>query len=54
MLDPHIGFDVAAQVGELVDVMRDDEVKLSFDPEEALANAPSREGSYFRVRAMQE
>jgi aspartyl-tRNA(Asn)/glutamyl-tRNA(Gln) amidotransferase subunit C len=43
-----------AQVGELVDVMRGDEVKLSFDPEEALANAPSKEGSYFRVRAMQE
>jgi len=43
-----------AQVGELVDVMRDDEVKLSLDPEEALAHAPSREDSYFRVRAMQE
>jgi len=41
-----------AQVGELVDVMRDDDVKLSFDPEEALANAPSREGSQFRGRAM--
>jgi Asp-tRNA(Asn)/Glu-tRNA(Gln) amidotransferase C subunit len=41
-------------VGELFDVMRDDEVQPSLDPEEALANAPSREGSYFRVRAMQE
>jgi aspartyl-tRNA(Asn)/glutamyl-tRNA(Gln) amidotransferase subunit C len=43
-----------AQVGELVNVMRDDEVSPSLDPEEALANAPSREGGYFRVRAMQE
>jgi aspartyl-tRNA(Asn)/glutamyl-tRNA(Gln) amidotransferase subunit C len=43
-----------AQVGELVDVMRDDEVQPSLDVEEALANAPSREGNYFRVRAMQE
>jgi aspartyl-tRNA(Asn)/glutamyl-tRNA(Gln) amidotransferase subunit C len=43
-----------AQVGELVDVMRDDEVQPSLDVEEALANAPSRDGYYFRVRAMQE
>jgi aspartyl-tRNA(Asn)/glutamyl-tRNA(Gln) amidotransferase subunit C len=43
-----------AQVGELVDVMRDDEVEPSLSVEEALANAPSRDGSYFRVRAMQE
>jgi aspartyl-tRNA(Asn)/glutamyl-tRNA(Gln) amidotransferase subunit C len=43
-----------AQVGELVDVMREDEVKASLDVEEALANAPSRDGNYFRVRAMQE
>jgi Asp-tRNA(Asn)/Glu-tRNA(Gln) amidotransferase C subunit len=41
-------------VGELVDVMRDDEVQPSLDVEEALANAPSRDGYYFRVRAMQE
>jgi aspartyl-tRNA(Asn)/glutamyl-tRNA(Gln) amidotransferase subunit C len=43
-----------AQVGELVDVMRDDEVEPSLGVEEALANAPSRDGNYFRVRAMQE
>lgn len=43
-----------AQVGELVDVMREDEVEPSLSVEEALANAPSREGDYFRVRAMQE
>ena len=34
--------------------MRDDEVEPSLDVEEALANAPSRDGNYFRVRAMQE
>ena len=43
-----------AQVGELVDVMRDDVVEPSLGTEKALANAPSREASYFRVRAMQE
>jgi aspartyl-tRNA(Asn)/glutamyl-tRNA(Gln) amidotransferase subunit C len=43
-----------AQVGELQNVMRDDEVRPSLDVEEALRNAPSRDGSYFRVRAMQE
>jgi aspartyl-tRNA(Asn)/glutamyl-tRNA(Gln) amidotransferase subunit C len=43
-----------AQVGELVDVMRDDEVEPSLGVEEALANAPSRDSNYFRVRAMQE
>ena len=43
-----------AQVGELVDVMRADEVRPSLDPEQALANAPAREDGYFRVRAMQE
>ena len=43
-----------AQVGELVDVMRDDEVGPSLDVEEALRNAPSRDGNYFRVAAMQE
>ncbi len=43
-----------AQVGELVDVMREDEVRPSLDPEDSLRNAPSREDGYFRVRAMQE
>jgi aspartyl-tRNA(Asn)/glutamyl-tRNA(Gln) amidotransferase subunit C len=43
-----------AQVGELVDVMRDDEVGPSLDVEEALRNAPARDGTYFLVRAMQE
>ena len=43
-----------AQVGELFDVMREDEVRPSLDLEEALPNSHSREGNYFRVRAMQE
>jgi aspartyl-tRNA(Asn)/glutamyl-tRNA(Gln) amidotransferase subunit C len=43
-----------AQVGELVDVMRDDEIGPSLDIEEALRNAPARDGAYFLVRAMQE
>lgn len=43
-----------AQVGELVDIMRDDEVGPSLDVEEALRNAPARDGTYFLVRAMQE
>jgi aspartyl-tRNA(Asn)/glutamyl-tRNA(Gln) amidotransferase subunit C len=43
-----------AQVGELVDVMRDDEVGPSLDVEDALRSAPARDGTYFLVRAMQE
>ena len=43
-----------AQVGELVDVMRDDEVGPSLTVEDALRNAPARDGTYFLVRAMQE
>ncbi len=33
----------------MVSVMRDDEVRPSLDREDALANAPEREGVYFRV-----
>jgi aspartyl-tRNA(Asn)/glutamyl-tRNA(Gln) amidotransferase subunit C len=43
-----------AQVGELVDVMREDEVEPCLTQEEALANSPARADGYFRVRAMQE
>ena len=43
-----------AQVGELVDVMRDDQVGPSLDVDDALRNAPARDGTYFLVRAMQE
>ena len=43
-----------AQVGELTDVMREDELGPSLPQEAALQNAPAREQGYFRVRAMQE
>ncbi|MEA2647112.1 MAG: aspartyl-tRNA(Asn)/glutamyl-tRNA(Gln) amidotransferase subunit [Chloroflexota bacterium] len=43
-----------AQVGELTDVMRDDEVRPSLGAEAALANAGATEDGYFRVAAMQE
>ena len=33
----------------MVSVMRDDAVRPSLDREDALANAPEREGAYFRV-----
>jgi aspartyl-tRNA(Asn)/glutamyl-tRNA(Gln) amidotransferase subunit C len=38
-----------ATVIPMVSVMRDDEVRPSLDREDALANAPEREGAYFRV-----
>ena len=43
-----------AQVGGLTDVFRGDEDRPSLPAEAALQNAPSREGPYFKVRAMQE
>jgi aspartyl-tRNA(Asn)/glutamyl-tRNA(Gln) amidotransferase subunit C len=43
-----------AQVGDLVSVMRDDIVAPSLSVEEALANAPDRDGPFFRVKAMQD
>jgi aspartyl-tRNA(Asn)/glutamyl-tRNA(Gln) amidotransferase subunit C len=43
-----------AQVGELADVMREDEVSPSLPQEAALANAPARDDGYFRVAAIQE
>ena len=35
-------------------VMRDDTLEPCLPTEEALKNAPSREGSYFKVKAIQE
>lgn len=43
-----------AQVGGLADVFRDDLVEESLSVAAALSNAPANDGSYFRVRAMQE
>jgi len=39
---------------DLVSVMRDDVVGTSTDRDEALANAPRREGDFIRVRAVLE
>lgn len=38
----------------LQNIMREDEPGPSFDKEEILANAPLREGDFFRVRAVLE
>ena len=43
-----------AQSVTLQSVMREDEVAPSFPPEDILANAPRREGDWFRVRAVLE
>jgi aspartyl-tRNA(Asn)/glutamyl-tRNA(Gln) amidotransferase subunit C len=43
-----------AQSVELRSVMREDNVAPSLTPEDVLANAPRREGEYFRVRAVLE
>lgn len=43
-----------AQSIDLQNVMGDDEVTPSLPPGEILANAPRREGEYFRVRAVLE
>jgi len=39
---------------DLHNVMRDDEPQPASDAEDVLANAPQREGDYFRVRAVLE
>jgi aspartyl-tRNA(Asn)/glutamyl-tRNA(Gln) amidotransferase subunit C len=48
--------DVAptAQVGELVNVMRADELRPSLAREAALANAPDQQDGMFRVKAIFE
>ena len=43
-----------AQVIPLTNVMREDEVRPSFDREEILENAPRRSGEYFLVPAVLE
>jgi len=43
-----------AQVGDLINVWRDDIVQPCLDREVALAAAPVREGDYFKVKAIQE
>lgn len=43
-----------AQVGNLVNVWRDDEPAPSLDQQQALAEAPDTDGQYFKVGAIQE
>jgi aspartyl-tRNA(Asn)/glutamyl-tRNA(Gln) amidotransferase subunit C len=43
------GVEPTTTVIPMVSVMRDDVVRPSLDREDALANAPDREGAYFRV-----
>jgi len=48
------GVPPTAQSISLRNVMRNDEVAPSLPPGEVLANAPRKEGDYFRVRAVLE
>ena len=43
-----------AHILPVENVMTTDTARPSFSPDELLANAPSREGEYFRVRAVLE
>jgi aspartyl-tRNA(Asn)/glutamyl-tRNA(Gln) amidotransferase subunit C len=43
-----------AQVGDLVNVWREDEPAPCLTEEQALANAPDSDGEYFKVGAIQE
>ncbi len=43
-----------AQVTDVVNVMRPDEVRPSLPAEEVLANAPAHEGGYFKVKPVFE
>ena len=48
------GIEPTGHAGDLRGVMRDDTPADSLAPEEALSNAPRREGEYFRVRTVLE
>ncbi len=48
------GVPPTAHTLPLHNVMREDETQPCYDKEETLANAPLREGDYFRVRAILE
>ena len=48
------GVPPTAQPNELRNVIKDDKTRPSLSQEEALANAPAREGEFIRVRAVLE
>ena len=48
------GVPPTAQPNPLQNVIKEDEVKASLSQEQVLANAPRREGDFFRVKAVLE
>ena len=48
------GIPPTAQSVELRSVMRDDVIRPSLTPEDVLANAPQREGDFFKVKIVLE
>jgi len=48
------GVEVNSHSMELQSVMREDDVLLCLDKEDVLANAPQREGDYFKVNVVLE
>ncbi len=48
------GVPPTAQPNSLLSVLKEDIVRPSLSPDEVLANAPQREGDFFRVRAVLE
>jgi aspartyl-tRNA(Asn)/glutamyl-tRNA(Gln) amidotransferase subunit C len=48
------GIAPTAQPNALCNVMKADEVAPSMSPSEVLANAPRREGDFFRIRPVLE
>ena len=48
------GVPPMAHVGELGNVMRDDQVTPSLSQEEAVENAPDREDGYFKIKPIFE
>lgn len=52
--DDQAGDGQAGGAGLVVGVMRDDEPRPPMEREETLANAPRRDGPYFRVQAVMD
>ena len=48
------GVGATASILELQDVLREDEPRPGLDKEDALRNAPDRDGDYFRVQPVFE
>lgn len=48
------GVPPTAQPNKMRNVMKDDEAEVSLPAEQVLANAPKKEGDFFRVKAVLE